>query len=62
MKLSDESGLVEDELKDILIKLQNHSIFKLEENKRFNRDGIAVFKVKIIGNNSKMHDVSSLIF
>ena len=59
MKLSDESGLIEDELKDILQKLQSHSISKLEENKRFNRDGIAVFKIKIIGNNNKMQEVSS---
>lgn len=53
MKLSDESGLVENELKSILIRLQQHSMKKLAENKRFNEEQIAVFKLKIIGNLNK---------
>lgn len=53
MKLSDESGLVENELKSILIRLQQHSLRKLAENKRFNEEQIAVFKLKIIGNLNK---------
>ena len=53
MKLSDESGLVENELKSILIRLQQHSLKKLAENKRFNEEQIAVFKLKIIGNLNK---------
>lgn len=53
MKLSDESGLVENELKSILIRLQQHSMRKLAENKRFNEEQIAVFKLKIIGNLNK---------
>jgi hypothetical protein len=53
MKLSDESGLIENELKSILIRLQQHSLRKLAENKRFNEEQIAVFKLKIIGNLNK---------
>ena len=53
MKISDESGLVENELKSILIRLQQHSLKKLAENKKFNEDGIAIFKIKIIGNLNK---------
>lgn len=53
LKLSDESGLMEDELKEILSKLQKHSKKKLEDNKKFNQNGIAIFKLKIIGNNNK---------
>ena len=52
MKLSDESGLIENEVEVILSRLQKRSISKLE-NKRFSEDGIAVFKLKIIGNNSQ---------
>lgn len=52
-KLSDESGIMEDELKQILVKLQEHSVRKINENKRFNEDGLAVFKIKIIGNNQQ---------
>jgi hypothetical protein len=36
MKLSDESGLIENDLEHILQKLQSRSISKLEENKRYN--------------------------
>lgn len=53
MKLSDESGLVESELKSILIRLQQHSLRKIADNKKLNDEGIAVFKLKIIGNLSK---------
>ncbi len=53
MKLSDESGLIENEVEVILSRLQKRSISKLQENKRFSEDGIAVFKLKIIGNNSQ---------
>lgn len=53
MKLSDESGLIENELKSILIRLQQHSLRKMAENKRFNEEQIAVFKLKIIGNLNK---------
>ncbi len=53
MKLSDESGLIESELKDILKRIQAHSIKKLEDNKRFNNEGIAKFKIKVIGNNNQ---------
>jgi hypothetical protein len=52
MKLSDESGLIENELKDILVRLQQHSIKKLQDNRRFNQNGIAILKIKIIGNNN----------
>ena len=57
MKLSDESGLIENELEEILVRLQKRSISKLEENKRFNEEGIAVFKLKIIGNNNQKSSV-----
>ncbi|CAF0966900.1 unnamed protein product [Brachionus calyciflorus] len=57
MKLSDESGLIEFELKEILIKLQKHSIKKLEENKKYQKDGSCFFRVKIIGNLN--HSLSS---
>lgn len=53
MKLSDESGLVESELKSILVRLQKHSLRKIADNKRFNDEGIAVFKLKVIGNLDK---------
>lgn len=53
MKLSDESGLIESELKSILIRLQEHSKRKLAENKRFNEEGVAVLKLKIIGGINK---------
>lgn len=52
-KISDEVGLVESEVKEILVKLQKRSLSKLEENKRFNQDGVAKFKLKIIGNNNQ---------
>ena len=57
MKLSDESGLMENEIENILIKLQARSISKLDENKRFNNEGIAIFKLKIIGNNNQTSPV-----
>jgi hypothetical protein len=60
MKLSDESGLVEHELKSILVILQQHSVSKLNDNKRFKEDGIAVFKVKIVGSN-KTQEVDYLL-
>ena len=44
---------MEDELKEILSKLQKHSIKKFEDNKKFNQNGIAIFELKIIGNNNK---------
>lgn len=53
MKISDESGLIENELKSILIRLQEHSVKKFADNKRFNEQQIAVFKLKIIGNLNK---------
>lgn len=53
MKISDESGLMEDELKLILVKLQRHSIQKLEENKNFQRDGTCLFRIKVFGNSDK---------
>ena len=39
---------MEDELKEILSKLQKHSIKKFEDNKKFNQNGIAIFELKII--------------
>jgi len=53
MKLSDESGLIENDLKEILKRVQAHSIKKLEDNKRFNNEGIAILKIKVIGNNNQ---------
>lgn len=50
MKISDESGLMEEELKNILIQLQRHSVKKFEENKKFQKDGTCVFRVKVVGN------------
>ena len=50
MKLSDESGLIESQVKEVLIKLQKHSASKLENNRRFQAEGIANFKLKIVGN------------
>lgn len=52
-KISDESGLVENQVKEILIRLQKRSITKLEDNKRFTQEGVAKFKLKIIGNNNQ---------
>ena len=60
MKLSDESGLMESEVKAITIKLQKHSIKKFEANKRYTKDGIAVLCLKIVGNNNKIHPVRLL--
>ena len=57
LKLSDESGIVESEVKEILKRLQKHSLTKLESNKRFANNGIAVFKLKIIGNNNQVRPV-----
>ena len=57
MKLSDESGLIESEVKEIVIKLQKHSIEKLEANKRYTKEGIAVLSVKIVGNNNNVQPV-----
>ena len=58
MKISDESGLLEDELKEILVKLQNHSLKKFQDNQRFSKEGLAVFKLKIIGNGNQKASVS----
>jgi hypothetical protein len=60
MQLSDESGLDEVEVKQILVKLQKHSIKKLESNSRFLKDGIATFTVKVIGNNNQIREVCTL--
>ncbi len=57
MQLSDESGLSEIEVNQILVRLQKHSIKKLESNKRFTKDGIATFTVKVIGNNNNVQEV-----
>ncbi len=58
-KISDESGLVENEIKEILIIIQQRSLSKLEDNKRFKSDGIAKFKLKIIGNTNSKLNVNS---
>ena len=58
MKISDESGLLESELKEILIKLQGHSVKKFRDNQRFNQEGLAVFKLKVIGNGNQKSPVS----
>jgi hypothetical protein len=57
MKLSDESGLNESEVKFIVIKLQKHSIKKFEANRRYTKDGIAVLSLKIVGNNNNIYPV-----
>jgi hypothetical protein len=57
MQLSDESGLNEIEVTEILMKLQKHSIKKLESNKRYTKDGIATYILKIIGNDNKIREV-----
>jgi hypothetical protein len=54
MRLSDESGLIESEMKEILNRIQVHSMKKLEDSRRFNNEGIAKFKIKIIGNNNRL--------
>jgi hypothetical protein len=61
MKTSDESGLMESEVKEILIKLQKHALKKFEANRRYTKDGIAVLSLKIIGNNNNLHPVSFYI-
>jgi hypothetical protein len=61
MRLSDESGLVEDEVAAILARLQRHSKAKLESNRRFAQDGVACFKVKVIGNESERRPVTDLV-
>ena len=60
MKLSDESGLIENEIEHILVRLQKRSISKFDENKRFSDEGIAVFKLKIIGNNNHKSAVTKI--
>ena len=57
-KLKDESGLVDKDLTSILIRLQRHSLTKWEEAKRFSATGVAVFKLRIIGNNNKKQPVN----
>ena len=59
MKLSDESGLIEIEVKAIVIKLQKHSIKKFDANKRYTKDGIAVVSLKIVGNNNNRYPVNT---
>ncbi len=58
MKLSDESGIDEEEVKRILARLQTHSKSKLEDNRRFSASGIAKFKLKIIGNLNQKQEVN----
>lgn len=48
-KISDESGLDESEAQEIIFRLQRHSLRKLEQNKRFNNEGIAVLSINVIG-------------
>ena len=52
-------SLVENEIKEILIIIQQRSLSKLEDNKRFKSDGIAKFKLKIIGNTNSKLNVNS---
>lgn len=61
MKISDESGLMECEVKKILVKLQKHSMEKLENNRRYRSEGIANFKLKIIGNYNNKSPVNYFI-
>lgn len=58
MKLSDESGIVESEVKEMLIRLQKHSIKKFESNKRYSKEGLAMFSLKLIGNNNNLYPVN----
>ena len=60
MKISDESGLIECEVKEVLVKLQKHSMEKLENNRRYRSEGIANFKLKIIGNYNNKSPVNNL--
>jgi len=61
MRLSDESGLLEIEVAAVLARLQRHSKAKLESNRRFAQDGVACFKVKVIGNESERRPVTDLV-
>jgi hypothetical protein len=61
MRLSDESGLLEIEVATVLARLQRHSKAKLESNRRFAQDGVACFKVKVIGNESERRPVTDLV-
>ncbi len=61
MRLSDESGFMECEIATILARLQKHSRAKLESNKRFRQNGVACFKLKVIGNHNKIKPVINLL-
>ena len=52
-KLCDDSSTDKHEMREILVQLQKHALGKLEANKRFNADGIALFTLKLVGNYSQ---------
>jgi len=59
MKLSDESGLMENDVKAILVRLQKHSKDKSQKNFKFKTHGIANFKIKIVGNQNHKFPVNT---
>ena len=61
MNISDESGLMEREVKGILTKLQKHSRDKFQKSCKFKTDGLANLKLKIVGNHNNKAPVSSII-
>lgn len=59
MNISDESGLMETEVKEILTRLQKHSKDKFQKSSKFRDEGLANLKLKIVGNHNNKAPVSS---
>lgn len=59
MNISDESGLMETEVKEILTRLQKHSKDKFLKSSKFRAEGFANLKLKIVGNHNNKAPVSS---